>query len=281
MADTKLISDLLHEMQEELCDVIQSPRREAELLMMAFLECDQLFLMSHQNDEIKDIEKLLEWTKRRKNHEPLEYITQCVSFFSQEFHIEAGALIPRPETELLIDEVLKCVDREAQIQVVEVGVGSGVISIVLAQHLKNARFIAVDISEEALHVTRKNLERFGLSDRIELRQSNLLDEVSEPIDLLVSNPPYIAHEAPLDKNLSYEPDEALFGGAIGDELIQALCDLTCKRQIKTFVCEMGFDQREKVEAHLKQCDDVSVSFYKDYANFDRGFIMKTGVSDEK
>lgn len=281
MANQKLISKLLHTMQEELRDVVQSPRREAELLMMAFLECDQLFLMSHQDDEIQDVEKLLEWTRRRKNHEPLEYITQRVSFYSQEFHIEAGALIPRPETELLIDEVLKCVESEAQIQIVEVGAGSGVISIVLAQHLKNAHFIAVDISEEALHVTRKNLERFGLSDRIELRQSNLLDEVSEPIDLLVSNPPYIAYEAPLEKNLSYEPDEALFGGEIGDELIQALCTLTCKRQIKTFVCEMGFDQREKVEGHLKKCDDVNVSFYKDYAGFDRGFIMKTGERDEK
>jgi release factor glutamine methyltransferase len=271
----------LYDMQEELRDVVESPRREAELLMMAFLECDQLFLMSHQNDELHDTEKLLEWTKRRKHHEPLEYITNRVSFYSQLFHIEPGALIPRPETELLIDEVLKCVDPERPIRIVEVGVGSGIISIILAQHLKNANFIAVDISEEALHVTRKNLERFGLSDRIELRQSDLLDKVSEPIDLLVSNPPYIANEAPLEANLSYEPQNALFGGSIGDELIKALCDLTYKRQIKTFVCEMGYDQREKVEAHLKTHRDVSVAFYKDYAHFDRGFIMKTGEVSEK
>jgi release factor glutamine methyltransferase len=268
-------------MQEELRDVVDSPRREAELLMMTYLECDQLFLMSHHADEIHDFEKLLEWTERRKHHEPLEYITNRVSFYSQIFHIEPGALIPRPETELLIDEVLKRFDVKSDIRIVEVGVGSGIISIILAQHLKNARFIAVDISEEALHVTRKNLERFGLSDRIELRQSDLLDQVSESIDLLVSNPPYIANEAPLEENLSYEPQNALFGGSVGDELIKALCDLTCKRKIKTFVCEMGYDQREKVEAHLKDYSDVSVTFYKDYAHFDRGFIMKTGEYDEK
>jgi release factor glutamine methyltransferase len=204
-----------------------------------------------------------------------------VSFYSQIFHIEVGALIPRPETELLIDEVLKCVDKEADIQIVEVGVGSGIISIVLAQHLKNARFIAVDISEEALHVTRRNLERFGLSERIELRQSDLLDNVPEDIDFLVSNPPYIANDAPLETNLSYEPQNALFGGNIGDEIIRELLSLTCKRCIKTFVCEMGYDQKEKVMAYVKNCNYKSLDFYKDYSSFDRGFTFKLGEDFEK
>ncbi|MEA3523096.1 MAG: peptide chain release factor N(5)-glutamine methyltransferase [Campylobacterota bacterium] len=281
MADREIISQALHVIKQELQGVVESPRREAELLMMAHLECDQLFLMMHTEDTVADIEKLYEWTQRRKNHEPLEYITNSVSFYSQIFHIEAGALIPRAETELLIDEVLKCVEKEANIQIVEVGVGSGIISIVLAQHLKNARFIAVDISDEALHVARRNLERFGLSKRIELRQSDLLDNVAESIDLLVSNPPYIANEAPLEDNLSYEPQNALFGGEIGDEIIKELIELTCKRHIKTFICEMGYDQKEKVKAHLKDYKSVSLDFYKDYANFDRGFIMKSGENFEK
>ncbi|MEA1920654.1 MAG: peptide chain release factor N(5)-glutamine methyltransferase [Campylobacterota bacterium] len=281
MADSEVVSQGLHVITTMLQGVVESPRREAELLMMAFLECDQLFLISHPNDEIKNFEKLIAWSERRKKNEPLEYITNRVSFYSEIFHIEAGALIPRPETELLIDEVLKCVDSDTKGCIVEVGVGSGVISIILAKHLKQARFIAVDISEDALHVTGKNLERFGLSDRIELRQSDLLDNVPEAIDLLVSNPPYIANEAPLEPNLSYEPQNALFGGYLGDELIKELCDLTCKREIGIFVCEMGYDQREKVSAYLKNRDSVSVEFYKDYANFDRGFTMKLGEKFEK
>jgi len=281
MANREIISQALHVMTQELKGVVDSPRRESELLMMAHLECDQLFLMMNQNEEVKDYKKLQEWTARRKNSEPLEYIINKVSFYSQIFHIEAGALIPRPETELLIDAVLKCVDKEANIQIVEVGVGSGIISIILAKHLKNARFIAVDISEEALHVTRKNLERFGLSERIELRQSNLLDNVPEDIDFLVSNPPYVANDAPLEVNLSYEPQNALFGGTIGDEIIRELLSLTCKRHIETFVCEMGYDQKEKVIAYLRDYDDVNLDFYKDYANFDRGFIMKLGENFEK
>ncbi len=281
MANAKIVSQLLQVITQELHGVVESPRREAELLIMAFLQCDQLFLIMHPEHEVSDIEKLLEWTARRKNHEPLEYITNQVSFYSEIFYIESGALIPRPETELLIDEVLKCVDHESDMQIVEVGVGSGIISIILAQHLKKARFIAVDISEDALHVSRKNLERFRLSHRIELRQSNLLDNVPESIDLLVSNPPYIANEAPLEENLSYEPQNALFGGRIGDEIIKELCTLTCKRRIKVFACEMGYDQKEKVKAHVKDCENINVEFYKDYANFDRGFILKSGDSFEK
>ncbi len=273
MLEWRIISQALQVMACELQGVTESPRREAELLMMAYLKCDQLFLMMNPDRELENPQKLQEWTKRRKNHEPLEYITQEVSFYSETFYIDEGALIPRPETELLIDEVLKNVAKESNILIVEVGVGSGIISIILSQHLKNARFIAVDISEKALHVSRKNIERFGLSERIELRQSNLLDNVNEEIDLLVSNPPYIAKDAPLEKNLSFEPQNALFGGSVGDEIIQELLSLTCKRKIKTFVCEMGYDQREKVSAFLRNCEYKSVVFYKDYAGFDRGFRL--------
>ena len=281
MANRAIVSQALHGMTQQLRGVLDSPRRESELLMMAHLECDQLFLMMNQDKEVKDYKRLQEWSARRVNHEPLEYITNQVSFYSQIFYIDAGALIPRPETELLIDEILKRVDKEANIQIVEVGVGSGIISIVLAQHLKNARFIAVDISEEALHVARTNVERFGLNERIELRQSDLLDNVPQKIDLLISNPPYIANDAPLEKNLSYEPQNALFGGSVGDEIIKELLSLTCKRSIKTFACEMGYDQKEKVIAYLKNYNDISLDFYKDYAGFDRGFIMKLGENFEK
>jgi release factor glutamine methyltransferase len=281
MANRAIISELLHVISSELKGVIESPRREAELMIMAYLECDQLFIITNPDYVIEDTSTLFEWMLRRKAYEPLEYITNRVSFYSEIFYIQKGALIPRPETELLIDEVLKRVDKDTDKLIVEVGVGSGIISIILAKQLKNARFIAVDISEDALHVTRENLKRFNLQERIELRQSNLLDNVPEKIDILISNPPYIANDAPLEKNLSYEPQNALFGGEIGDELIKELCNLTCKREIGMFVCEMGYDQREKVSAFIKQFEDVKIEFYKDYSDFDRGFIMSCGERYEK
>ncbi len=269
----KSVNTWLSEITAALQGVVERPRREAQLLIMAHFKKDELWLMTHENDEVEAGEKLAAWVERRKKNEPLEYITNSVSFYSQEFHIEAGALIPRPETELLIDEVLAVVDKEREITIVEIGVGSGVISTILAQELPKAKIIAVDISPDALRVARKNIEAFGLSDRIELREGNLLGPITEEIDILVSNPPYIAADEPLENNLDYEPDLALFGGEIGDEIIQRLLDESRVRKIPYFACEMGYDQKAKVENYLDNKFE-KLRFYKDLAGHDRGFILQ-------
>ena len=269
----KTVDVWLREITSELQEVVERPRREAQLLVMAHMQKDELWLMTHENELVETGDRLASWVARRKENQPLEYITNRVSFYSQEFHIQEGALIPRPETELLIDEVLSVTDESQELTIVEVGVGSGVISTVLAQRLPKAKIIAVDISSDALKVARKNIESFGLSDRIELRQGDLLDAVSEKIDLLVSNPPYIAEDEPLERNLDYEPDLALFGGKIGDEIIKRLLDETIKRAIPCFACEMGYDQKEKV-AHYLNGQYESLKFYKDLAGHDRGFVFQ-------
>lgn len=267
------VNEWLTLITSELQGVVDRPRREAQLLIMALLQKDELWLMTHESDIIEEGEKLASWVARRKENQPMEYITNRVSFYSQEFHIEEGALIPRPETELLIDEVLAIADREQPLTVVEVGVGSGIISTILAQELPKAKIIAVDISPDALKVARKNIEAFGFSERIELRQGDLLEPISEKIDILVSNPPYIADGEPLESNLDYEPDLALFGGEIGDEIIQRLLDETMAREIPFFACEMGYDQKPKVENYLDS-RYKELKFYKDLAGHDRGFVFK-------
>jgi release factor glutamine methyltransferase len=266
----------LHEaLSEHLRSAVESPRREAELLLIAYLGKDQLYFITHQDDIIDENDpRLCEWIRKRSANVPLEYLTNRVSFYSREFYIDEGSLIPRPETEHLIDEVLACVSSEDTITVVEVGVGSGIISIILALHLPKARFIAIDISPCALAVAQRNIKTFGLSERIELREGDLLSCVDETIDLLVSNPPYIAQDAPLESNLSYEPQNALFGGEIGDEIIQRLVDEVYNRQIPLFVCEMGYDQRLKVQEYLRKFAVKSLDFYTDLASFDRGFVLK-------
>lgn len=271
---SKRVKELHEEITHRLKGVVESPRREAELLLIAYLECDQLYFITHQEESVEPDPKLMDWIEKRSANVPLEYLTNRVSFYSRSFYIDEGALIPRPETEHLIDEVLARVSPEAPISVVEVGVGSGIISIMLALHLPHARFIAVDISPRALSVARRNIEAFGLSERIELREGDLLSCVEEKIDLLVSNPPYIAHDAPLENNLSYEPQNALFGGEIGDEIIRRLLDEVYGRSIPLFVCEMGYDQRAKVQEYLKIFAVQSLDFYTDYASFDRGFVLK-------
>lgn len=272
---SKRLKELHDEITQTLKGVVESPRREAELLLMAYLQKDQLYFITHQEESIDDSDpKLCEWINKRSRNVPLEYLTNRVSFYSREFYIDEGALIPRPETEHLVDEVLSRASSEQAITIVEVGVGSGIISIMLALHLPHARFIAVDISPKALAVARRNIESFGLSERIELREGDLLSCIDEKIDLLVSNPPYIAHDAPLESNLSYEPQNALFGGSVGDEIIQRLLDEVYKRRIPMFACEMGYDQRSKVQEYLKSFAVQSLDFYTDYASFDRGFVLK-------
>lgn len=274
MSSRYLVKDAIREITDALSH-IQRASREAQLLLMYHLGVDELWLLTHQEDEVKESEKLLEWVGRRAKNEPLEYITQRVSFYSEEFFIAKGALIPRPETELLIDEVLKnSEDKNAPLTIVEVGVGSGIISIMLAKFLPNARFIAVDISKDALAIAQKNIEKFGLSHRIELREGSLLEPVTEHIDYLVSNPPYIANAAPLESNLSYEPQNALFGGEEGDEIIKELLDELLKREINFFSCEMGYDQKDKIRNYLKKTPIKSLSFYEDYSGFDRGFTLR-------
>lgn len=274
MSSRYLVKDALREMTDALSH-IERASREAQLLLMYYLGVDELWLLTHQEDEVKESEKLLEWVGRRAKNEPLEYITQRVSFYSEEFFIAKGALIPRPETELLIDEVLKNIeDKSAPLTIAEVGVGSGIISIMLAKFLPNARFIAVDISKDAIAIAQKNIQKFGLSHRIELREGSLLEPVTEHIDYLVSNPPYIANAAPLESNLSYEPQNALFGGEEGDEIIKELLDELLKREINFFSCEMGYDQKDKIRNYLKKTSIKSLSFYKDYSDFDRGFTLR-------
>ena len=257
-----------------LAPLVPNAAREAQLLLMHHLGCDELYLLTHAEDAVPNEAKLLEMLRRRMENEPLEYITNRVDFYGEEFYIDEGALIPRPETELLIDEVLQRVDKDTSMQFVEVGVGSGIISIMLAKHLPNARFIATDISEAALEVAAKNIQKHGLQNRIELRHTSLLDGVEEKIDYLVSNPPYIEEGVFLESNLSYEPQNALFGGERGDEIIKALINLTLKQEIRFFSCEMGYDQKDKIQSYLINKNYKSLEFYKDYSGFDRGFTLQ-------
>lgn len=270
-----LIKDILKEITDILKPGIERASREAELLLMHYLDVDELWLLMNKDTHVKDTEILFEWVKRRSENEPLEYITQKVSFYSEEFYISKGALIPRPETELLIDEVLNNIkERDSKMTFVEVGVGSGIISIMLAKMLPNAKFIAVDISKEALDIAQKNIKRFELEKRIELRCGSLLEPIDIHVDYLVSNPPYIANDAVLGPNLSYEPQNALFGGNIGDEIIKELLDEALSRKINFFTCEMGYDQKDKIRSYLKDKPFSNLKFYKDLSSFDRGFTLR-------
>ena len=271
---SRRITQLQKEIAKALAPLIENAAREAQLLLMHHLGCDELYLLTHPDEEVGDLEALFWSVRRRMENEPLEYITNRVDFYAQEFYIDNKALIPRPETELLVDAVLNTVSCDFSGTVCEVGVGSGIVSIILAKQMPNARFIAVDISKKALEVARKNIDLHNLQERITLRQSDLLGAVNEKIDYLVSNPPYIQKGVFVESNLSYEPQNALYGGEKGDEIIKALLSETLKRKIKYFSCEIGYDQKDTIRDYVAAYDYKKLAFYKDYAGFDRGFTLQ-------
>jgi len=266
------IEQWLEKGASSLREVAERPRREAEILLEACLRKDRLYLITHA-DELVEAEGFEQMLQRRCENEPIEYITNRVSFFSQEFFIDKRALIPRPETELLIEKLLEKLDLNTTESIVEVGLGSGIISIVLAQHLKSAHFLATDISEDALKIADKNIELKGMVERIQTRQTDLLEGVDQKIDILVSNPPYIEDGIVLDENLSFEPQNALYGGEVGDEILQRLIDAAVLKEVRILACEMGYDQKEKIQSYCEKLSYQSLEFYEDYAGHDRGFIL--------
>jgi len=258
----------------ELSKVCERPQYEAELLLAYVLKKDRTYLIIHNDDKV-DIKEYKNLIARRKKNEPYEYIVGEASFYDIYLQVEEGVLIPRPETEILIDLVADIIEKEHITRIAEIGVGTGAISIVLTRKFPNLQSIATDICDEPLRVAQLNINKYELGEQIELRKSNLIDEMSEPVELVVSNPPYIAEDFILESNVvDYEPKEALFGGRVGDELLKQIILDVKDRGIKWLACEMGYDQKEPIQAFVNELGVKSIQFYKDLAGFDRGFVIQ-------
>lgn len=268
------IAEALKWAKERLRKSCERPQLEAELLLAYHLKKERIYLIAHGHDVVGNIENYQKLIQRRAKHEPYEYIVGSASFYDIHLKVEPGVLIPRPETEILIDHVAEIIEKEKIKKIAEIGVGSGAISIVLARKFPQLKIIATDICNTPLKVAKENIERFGLSKQIQLYKSNLIDLVSEPVELVVSNPPYIAEDFLLESNVvDYEPKEALFGGRVGDELLKQIIVDVKNRGIKWLACEMGYDQKEPILAFVNEIGVKSIKFYKDLAGFDRGFML--------
>ncbi|EIF51901.1 peptide chain release factor N(5)-glutamine methyltransferase [Sulfurovum sp. AR] len=266
--------------KEVLKEACERPAFEAELLLAYHLGQDRTYLLIHEGESFPDVDQFQTLIQRRAAHEPYEYIVGSASFYDIHLEVEEGVLIPRPETEILIDLVAEIIEKEKITRIAEIGVGSGAISIVLARKFPQLRIIATDICDTPLKVAKKNIERFGVGEQIELRKSHLIDEVPEDLELVVSNPPYIAEDFLLESNvIDYEPKEALFGGRIGDELLKEIILDVKHRGIPYLACEMGYDQKEPLQAFVNEIGVEYIKFYKDLAQFDRGFVIKFKKSE--
>jgi release factor glutamine methyltransferase len=234
---------------------VPEARREAGSLLSFVLGRDRTFLIGHADDEIESdaLERFRESIERRGAGEPLQYIVGAQDFYGREFCVTPDVLIPRPETELLVEAALAVV-RETVPVICDVGTGSGCIAITLLCERSESRAVAVDASSSAIEIARTNALRLGVSDRIAFVVSDCFDSLNpdaNQFDLIASNPPYVAGEmmAGLQREVrDHEPLMALSPGADGLAIIRRLL-LEAPRFLKTgghMLMEIGFDQGEAV-----------------------------------
>jgi release factor glutamine methyltransferase len=223
------------------------------------------------DDEIEiDGAVVEDFLAKRKQNMPFEYIVNEAGFYGYDFFVDARCLIPRPETELLVDRALEIAKELNATSLLDICTGSGAIACTIKKELPSISVTASDISEDALSVARINAEKLNID--INFLLSDLFVNIKDDsFDILTANPPYIQNSYKLDTNVLYEPHNALFGGEDGAEIVEAAIDGFFERGFKAFVCEVGFDQRERVLAKLEKLKNIRYGFYKDYAGFDRGF----------
>ena len=190
MDNQTLLQQGIHTLKQNPCH--KNPQKEAILWLSHLLQCEALEVWTTPQQKITShiAQAFFVGIDRLAQGEPIEYLTQKVSFYGQDFFIDKGVLIPRPESELLIDKALPCLDKTQTNIIAEIGVGSGVLSITLAMRLPHAQFIGTDINEKALQITRQNAIKYGVQERLSLHHTGYLDRVStNAIDMLIANPP--------------------------------------------------------------------------------------------
>jgi release factor glutamine methyltransferase len=204
--------------------------RDAELLLLHALQMSRVTLLAHPDHELTPDQKILyeNTIERRLHHEPIQYITGEQEFYGLTLSVTPAVLVPRPETEHLVEAVLKLLPVDRPQKIADIGTGSGAIAIALATHLPLAEITALDISTEALAVATSNAREHNVADRIRFIQSDLLSSLSHEaatFDAIVSNPPYVPEtdrETLHPQVRDYEPSTALFAGESGLDIYRRL-----------------------------------------------------------
>jgi len=238
---------------------IDAARLEAQVLLAHALRCSRVQLYTGFDKPLGDAEltAIRELIKRRLAGEPIAYLVGDQEFWSLPFTVDRNVLIPRHDTETLIELVTSSVaDRSAPLRGLDLGTGTGAIAITLARELRASRWIAIDLSPEAAAIARANAARHGVADRVEVRTGDLFDPIASdpPFDLIVSNPPYIptSHITTLSPEVRAEPRLALDGGADGLDLLRRIATLAPPHLAPggLLAVEHGFDQAPAVRALL-------------------------------
>jgi len=260
--------------------------RDAEVLLTHILGRDRAFILAHIDDPLsaEHLEQLRAFTARRAAHEPLQHLTGIQEFFGLTLRVTSDTLIPRPETELLVEAVLNWISEKPSpraVRILDVGTGTGAIPIALATHLPTAQLTAVDISLEALAVARENAASHHVTDRIQCVESDLLASVKGRFDIIVSNPPYVPlADAPTlaSEVRDHEPHLALFAGNDGLEIYRRLIPQAYTALVPggLLALEIGFGQSTEIRSLLEAPAHpfTNIRILEDYAGIPRVILAE-------
>lgn len=252
-------------------------RLDAESLLLHLVGRDRAFLIAHGDQELsaEGVVRYYALVERRLGGEPIQYITREQEFYGFPFHVNHHVLIPRPETEGLVERVLELAAGFERPRIVDVGTGSGAIAVTLAAKLAEATITAIDLSEDALEVARGNAERNGVEGEIRFVQGDLLTPLGpESMEIVVSNPPYVptTDRAALDKEVrEFEPTLALFAGEDGLEIYRRLIPAAQKALVVGgwLALEIGYEQADAIRALLSASGFEKIMFARDLQGIER------------
>ena len=264
---------------------IPSPHLNAELLIAHVLECSRLDLYLKYDKPLaeKVLSNIKKLIKSRAVHYPIQYLLGSTEFYGISFFVEEEVLIPRPETEILVDAVISYIKESSQNKwsLLDIGTGAGNIPISISNSFKDSEtdihIIATDISEKALKLAKKNIDAFNI-ENISLLHSDIFDKVTGTFDCIISNPPYISEkefkELP-EEIRDHEPEEALFAKENGLEFYDKILK-NAKKYLKKdgrIFFEIGAYQKEELSKLIEQYNYKIIDIKKDYNDFDRVLIL--------
>ena len=263
---------------------ISTPKLKARLLLQYVLKKPRQYLIVYDNQKLteKEEQDYLKYIELLKQGEPIEHITHQKEFMKLNFYVDENVLIPRQDTEVLVEEVMKIAKKIRAKKILDLCTGSGAIAVSLAKYLENIQLTALDISGKALDIAIANAKNNHVQDKITFVESNLFQNLGqEKYDIIVSNPPYIRRKELeiLDREVKREPQIALDGGEDGLDFYRKIIDIGYQYlKYGGYIClEIGYDQKEEITQIIKDKKQyINTYCKKDLYDNDRIIVTKLG-----
>ena len=257
---------------------IISAKLDSEILMSQAIRKNKEFIILNLNKQIKkrDLDNFDNLIQERAKSKPIAQIIKKKDFWKYEFIVNNNVLIPRPDTEILIEQALKLVKNKNRLQILDIGIGSGCILMSILKEKKNFIGTGIDISNKSLQISKVNGQKLRINNRLRLFKSNIDNFNTGKYDLIISNPPYIKKNnlKCLEKDIGFEPKQALDGGLDGLSEIRKVINKSSEliKRSGHFIIEIGFDQKNKVKKILRDKGFYIKKTVKDLSNHDRCIV---------